>query len=193
MVTRPRTTWFHLARHEDPPADPPTDPQGATPPADPTPDPVPDEPLGDAGKRALEAERKARREAEARAKSNEEAAAKLKEIEDAQKDEKQRLEEAKTAAETAADEARTEVLRLRVMATEGLDAELEEFLTAKDEDGLKAQAAKLKERLAAQAPRVPAPDPGQGAGKTPPGEVDMRTATKEERDAALRKLGVRSF
>lgn len=193
MVTRIRKSWFTLARHEDPPTDPPTDPPGATPPADPPADPAPTDDLGDAGKRALDAERKARREAEARAKTNEDAAARLKELEDAQKSEQERLQEAKDTAERERDDARVEIARLRVMTDLKLDADLEQFLTARDENGLREQAATLKAKFDAAGPRVPEPDPGQGAGKTPPGEVDMREASPEDVKRELRKLGARSY
>jgi hypothetical protein len=90
----------------DPPADPPTDPPN-DPPADPPVDP-PD--LGEAGKRALAAERKRAEDAEKRAKKAEADAKKLRE--QTQSAEEKAINDARDEGATA---ARAEVMRDRVM------------------------------------------------------------------------------
>jgi hypothetical protein len=76
-----------------------------------------DEVLGDAGKRALEAERKARRAAE---KALGERDKRLKEIEDADKTASQVAQEAAMAAEKRAETAEAKALRLEVGGAKGL-------------------------------------------------------------------------
>lgn len=116
-------------------------------------------PLEEPGRKALAAERSARRAAE---KAAAEAQAKVKEYEDRNKSELERLTEAATAAKAEADAARAEALRLRVAADTGLPADLHEFLVGDDEEQLRAKAQKLLAATAATEPRRPAPDPTQG-------------------------------
>lgn len=117
--------------------------------------------LGDGGKKALEAERRARRQAE---KAANDLAAKVKSYEDAQKSETERLTEQLEQYKATAAKAEAETLRLRVAAESGLPADLHEFLVGDDEDQLRAKAQKLMAATAAAtAPRAPAPDPTQGA------------------------------
>lgn len=70
--------------------------------------------LGDAGKKALEAERKARRDVEARLKELEPLAKKAQELEEAQKSEAEKLNEKLTLAEGKSRESETQLLRLTV-------------------------------------------------------------------------------
>ena len=113
--------------------------------------------LGDAGKKALKAERDARAAAEkalaeAKAELDKIAAANMSDLERAQK-------EAKDAQEAAA-KATADALRFRVASQHGIseeDAEL--FLTGTDLDTLAKQATRLKERT----PTGPKPDLSQGA------------------------------
>lgn len=76
--------------------------------------------LGDAGKKALAEERRARREAEARLKELEPIAAKAKQLEDAKKSEAEKLTEKLSAAETRAQAAEDRAMRLEVAAKKGL-------------------------------------------------------------------------
>lgn len=132
-----------------------TDTPDTTPEATDTPD------LGDGGKKALEAERRARRQAE---KAANDALAKVKAYEDAKKSDTERLAEQLEQFKTEAATAKAETLRLRVAAESGLPADLHEFLVGDDEDQLRAKAQKLMAATAAAtAPRAPAPDPTQGA------------------------------
>lgn len=149
--------------------------------------------LGDPGKKALDAERAAKRAAEKRAKDLE---ARLKEFEDANKTEAEKAAARAEAAEKALAEMTAKALRLEVATEFKLDPDLHEFLTGSDEESLRAQAQKLAERFAATAgPRQPKPDPTQGAkpgGSGPkmltPDEVSelFRQGKTAEIDAARR-------
>jgi len=114
--------------------------------------------LGDGGKKALQAEREARKAAERTAA---EYAAKLKEFEDANLSE---LERTKKAAEESAAELarlRTENVRNKVALDKGVPVDLVEFLSGDTEGDIAAKADLLMARL--NAPGTPKPDPSQGA------------------------------
>ena len=118
--------------------------------------------LGDGGKKAIQAEREARKTAERTAA---EALAKLKSFEDANLSE---LERSKKAAEESAAELaalRTENIRNRVALAKGVPADLIEFLTGDTEEEVAAKADILLARL--NTPGTPKPDPSQGAKGTP--------------------------
>lgn len=124
-----------------------------------------DAPLGEAGKKALTAEREARKQAEKA------AAQYKKQLEEAAQSQMSDLERAQAEAKTAverAEAAERDVLRYRIAAAHGItegDADL--FLTGADEDTMTAQAARYTELN--QAPTTPRPDPSQGAkGTTQP-------------------------
>ena len=118
--------------------------------------------LGDAGQKAIKAERDARKAAE---RSNAELAARLKEFEDAKLSELERANNA--AAEAAAELARlrAENVRATVALSKGVPADLIEFLTGDTEEEVAAKADLLLSRL--NAPGTPKPDPSQGAKGTP--------------------------
>lgn len=133
--------------------------------------------LGDAGKKALAAERAAKRAAE---KQVAELAAKVKEFEDASKSEAEKAAARAEAAEKALAEVTAKALRLEVAAEVGVPADLVEFLTGGDEESLRAQAEKLMAATAAsKAPRPPQPDPSQGA--KPSSAVTQLTAADADR------------
>lgn len=114
--------------------------------------------LGDAGKKALTAERDARKAAE---KAAADLQAKLDQIEKANLSE---LEKAQLAAKEAQDqlaEITRQNLRNSVALAKGVPADLAEFLTGDTEDELNAKADTLLTRL--NAPTTPLPDPSQGA------------------------------
>lgn len=117
--------------------------------------------LGDAGKKAIQSEREARKAADKRA---EELAAELKAIKDAQLSEVERANQ--TAAEAAAEleRLRTENIRASVALTKGVPADLIEFLTGKTEEEVTAKADLLLARL--NAPKTPKADPSQGPSGT---------------------------
>lgn len=130
-------------------------PAGATPPEQ------PDESLGEGGKKALEAERKAH----AAAKRDLAAMAKkLQDIEDAKLSETDKLrKDAATAAEQATATA-AENLRLRFANDNGVPSALADRLRGTTAEEIAADWATLKPTLVPPAPtsRVPAPVSSQG-------------------------------
>lgn len=151
-----------------PTSEPTTPIDGATPPVDP---PVDDAALGDAGKRALTAEREARRAAEA------ETAALRKQIEDATKTAEQRAADDLRAAQAEAAANGARALRYEVAAETGLPLALASRLTGSTREELAADAETLKTLIpvGATPPRTPAPDPSQG-----PRPVDPATTEDAE-------------
>ncbi|MGL4300285.1 MAG: hypothetical protein ACRCW4_14550 [Candidatus Neomicrothrix subdominans] len=155
------------------PPGPATDPTSPpAPPADPTPAPEPDPTpaqLGDAGKRALDAERAARRQLEARLKELEPLAEQARKAEEGRKTAEQKLTEKLTAAETKATTAEVELMRFRAAlakAPQGLElAELEKMarrLTGATPEELEADAAELFALFTPPAPPPAAPSAGNG-------------------------------
>lgn len=190
--------WFDLDRHDDPPADPPADPPKQDPPAD----PPKDDGLGDAGKKALQEERAARKAAE---KALAERDAKLKEFEDRDKTEAEKLAAKTEAAEKRATEATGRAVKAEVKALADGFADREDAVLNLgdlsryvkdgdvDTDAITEALGKVLERkphLAKAAARNPAPDPSQGRGaeNTP---TDFRTADKAAFETELAKYGLR--
>jgi hypothetical protein len=120
-----------------------------------------DEQLGEGGKKALDAERKARRDAEQNLASLQAQLEKIKRADESAVEKAQR--EAQEAREDAA-KARSEAIKLRVAAKHGIsDEDADLFLTATDEESLTRQAERLSARNAeATSPRAPKPDANQG-------------------------------
>lgn len=117
--------------------------------------------LGDGGKKALQAERDARKTAERTAA---ELAAKLKQFEDANLSE---LERSKKEADEAAAELavlRQENVRNKVALAKGVPADMIEFLTGSTEEEVAAKADLLMARLNTSG--TPKPDLSQGAKGT---------------------------
>lgn len=139
----------------------PTPPTPPTPPAP----PATDEKLGEAGIKALTAEREARKQAEDQLKALKQ------QIEDADKTAEQKAAEALAAAQKAATESAARALRYEVAAAKGLDLKLAPRLTGSTQEELEADADTLKELLAAANPKAPKPDPSAGAG----GDVKPKT------------------
>lgn len=134
-------------------------------------DPEPQQ-LGDGGKKALDAERKAKRDAEKRAAELE---ARLQQFEDANKTEAQRLTDQMTAAVTRAETAEKTATRLRVALAKGLPLDLADRLRGDSEDDLTADADALLALVNPPQPdedtsRVPGPRPDmtQGRGSSTP-------------------------
>lgn len=118
--------------------------------------------LGEAGKKALTAEREARKQAERQ------AAEYKKQLDDAAKANMSDLEraqaEAKAASERAA-AAERDVQRYRIAAKHGIsDADADLFLTGADEAAMTAQAERYAELN--NTPTTPRPDPSQGSKDT---------------------------
>lgn len=98
--------------------------------------------LGDAGKKALDAERREKRAAEKRATD---AEARLKEIEDADKTESARAIERAEVAEKAAAAAEARALRLEIASENGLTAAQAKRLVGDTREDLEADAKELLE------------------------------------------------
>jgi len=118
--------------------------------------------LGDGGKKALEAERTARKAAE---KSVAEVTARLKQLETANLSDLERAQREATEAKDALVALTKQALRDRVALTKGVPADLAEFLSGDTEDEMAAKADVLLARL--KAPTGPIPDPSQGSHGAP--------------------------
>lgn len=123
----------------DDPTDPVDDPKDDPKPTDKS-DPKDD--LGDPGKKALDAERKARAAAEKRAK---ELDARVKEFEDKDKTEAQKAADAKAAADKRAEDAEARALRLEIAFEKGLTPKQAKRLTGSTREELEADADELLE------------------------------------------------
>ena len=151
------------------------DGQQDTPPKDPS-------ALGDPGKKALAAERKARRDAE---KALADMQAKVKEFEQRDLSETERLNQQLAEAQATAATATAEALRLRIAAEVGLDPELHEFLDGiTDEEQMRARAQKLAAKAGAP---VPKKTPDFGGGKR--GDDPNSVAGLDQRIAEAQKAG----
>ncbi|HCS2945573.1 TPA: hypothetical protein OQU49_004135 [Shigella flexneri] len=132
--------------------------------------------LGEGGKKALEAERKRASEAERSAK---ELQAQIDAINDAKLTETQRLEKQLAELQASYQASQIESARNRVIATEGVPANLADFVTGDSEQALQASARALLSAIAeASKPGTPAPDPSQGAATS--GAVGGSTAAQFE-------------
>ena len=139
------------------------------------PAPAAEETLNEGGVKALRAEREARKAADARVKDLEAQIAAL----------TVSLDEAKTAATTAAEQASTQVTaRLQVIHDKAVPDALADFLQGNTAEELTASAEKLLAAIPAPAPASDAapaplamrPDPSQGGTPEPATTVDALTA-----------------
>jgi hypothetical protein len=122
--------------------------------------------LGDAGKKAIAAERAARKAAE---RSAAELLAKVQAFEDADKSETEKAAARAEAAERRAIEAEAKVTRAEVADELNVPKELRKFLTGTTEDDLREQATELLTAFNAATASIrttPRPDPTQGAKPT---------------------------
>lgn len=125
-----------------------------------------DSQLGEGGKKALDAERAARKAAE---KSAADLKAQLDKINQANESAVERAQREANEARAAADKATADALRFRVASKHGIseeDADL--FLTGTDADTLERQAARLVERTPTTS-AAPRPDLTQGGRGKPAG------------------------
>ena len=129
--------------------------------------------LGDAGKKALEAERAARRETEKQLKVLQ---AQLEELQDAGKSDAEKLQRKYERAQQEREalqaelEARDRALLVREVADEvGLPARLAARIQGEDRDSMLADAKELMELVVPEGPRKPTPVPeaGRVGGSTP--------------------------
>lgn len=140
--------------------------------------------LGDSGKKALQAEREARKRAD---KAVADLRAQLDSINAEKMSDLERTQQALAAAEKAAQDAHREALRFRLAAKHGInDEDAEIFLTGETEESMALQA----ERLVARAPEVksPKPDLTQGGG----GSTGVPALNSDELgDAVARAVGAK--
>lgn len=162
-VVNGKTVWPILGGSQPEGEPTPPAPQPAPPPPpDVTPPATDDDKLGDAGKAAIKAEREARKAAE---KERNEFRDRLKAIEDKDKSELEKATARVAELEQNYTTERATRLRLEIASEFEIGKDDLVLLTATDEDGLRAQAERVKARNDAAAGRPPAPLPGQG---TPP-------------------------
>lgn len=133
-----------------------------TEPAEQTAEATPEENLGDSGKKALDAERAARKAAE---KSAAALKARLDEIEQANLTELEKAQKAATDAQAELAEVTRQNIINRVALAKGVPADLTEFLAGETEDEVAAKADLLMSRLTA--PTTPRPDPSQASAALP--------------------------
>ena len=120
------------------PTEPTTPPPGATP---------GDETLGEPGKRALDAERKARRDAETRLKELEPLAKAAQERADAEKTDLQKANESLATERDARSKAEAALLRFNVAAEKNIPTKLVRFLVGDTKDEIEASADALLAEL----------------------------------------------
>lgn len=129
-----------------------------------TPNDVAAQRLGEGGKKALSAEREARKAAEESAKALQ---AQLDEIKAAQMSDLEKAQAQAKTFEESASKAQAEALRWRIAAKHGIsDEDAETFLTGGDEATLVRQAERLSSL--STAPTTPKPDLSQGSQGEPP-------------------------
>lgn len=140
-----------------------------------------EQPLGEGGKKALQAERDRARELEKQLNA---ATTKLTEIERANETEAQRLQREAQEAREALPKGITDAFREAAVTFGGISAEdAELFLTGSDKETLQKQAARLMERT----PAGPAPDPSQGgSGGAQPAALNSDQLERDLKD----KLGI---
>lgn len=206
---------FDLARHEDPapPAPVPTPPPAPAPVPSPPPAPATgaEPPAADTAEaekwKALARKHEQRAEDNLKvAKANEAAARELAEIKAAQQTEAEKLVAKAEAAERAAADLRTRVLRAEIKAAAGdfadpadapLYLDLAKYGDDVDPDVIKADLAAVlaaKPHLAKPTtppPPPPPPDLLQGARGGDPAPVDYRTAPKDVVAAEAAKYGIK--
>ena len=170
---------------------------GGEPPASPEPKEGSGDPadLGDAGKRAIAAERAARTEAEKRAtaaeaevekyrKATEAEVEKYREATETEAERQAReLDDAKKNAEQAAGL----VARYEAAETAGLPLSMAKRLIGATPEELAADAAQLAQTLAAQPSGTPRADPSQGAGNTGSGRTTSVAEAMAELKASREK------
>lgn len=160
---------------QDPTTAPETEPV-----VDPPADLKPDADLGDAGKKALASERDARKAAEKKLAAYEKA-------EQAKTDADKSEAEKRAAADARADAAELRATRLEVAHEKGLTPAQAKRLAGTTREELEADADEVLRDFpvtpAATGPKVPKPDPSQGAK----GDTKTRAKSLTEAIAAARK------
>lgn len=138
--------------------------------------------LGEAGQKALAAERKRAAAAEKTAKSSqkqiEDLSRQLQEFQDRDKTDAQKLTDAKTAAEKTAADAQARLMRYEVAAAKKLPAEWAARLQGSTQEDLEADADALMQALGTQQQRqAPSYDGGVRTGA--PATTDMNSLIRK--------------
>lgn len=120
--------------------------------------------LGEGGKKALDAERAARKAAE---KAAADLQTKLNEINQANETALEKAQREATEAREAANQATVDALRFRIAAETGITDNVDLILTAADEETMRRQATLWGSRQS-DTPAGPRPDLTQGGSGTPP-------------------------
>lgn len=139
-----------------------------------------DEPLGEGGKKALDAERTRAKELEKQLNA---ATARLTEIERANESALEKAQREAQEARSAAEAATLDALRFRIAAEAGITENVELILTAPDEETMRRQAQLWVERT--PAPAGPKPDLTQGGSGQP-----LALNSDGLEDALRSKLGI---
>lgn len=135
--------------------------------------------LGDAGKRALDAERKARAAAERRAK---EAEAKLKEADDAQLSETERLQGQVADLQKQAEAAQAKADRFEIAAAKGLNLSQARRLVGSTKEELEQDADEMRSELGLDKEKdQPKEDDAKGIGRGLPKE-DLKAGASNAED-----------
>lgn len=158
----------------------PTEATGTTEPTEPQKQGDPAE-LGEGGKKALDAERAARKAAE---KAAADLQAKLDEINRANESELDKARREATEAREQANQAAADAIRFRIAAEKGITDNVDLILTAGDEDTMRRQADLWVSR-APDTTAGPRPDLTQGGSGQPPA---LNSDGLE--DALRQKLGI---
>lgn len=163
------------------PTPPPNLDPSTTPPAPPA--KGDDEPLGEPGKKALDAERKARRDAEARLKELEPLAEEARKRAEADKSETTKLNEALNGEREARTAAERDLLRYTVAADKGVPANLVKFLSGTTKEEVEQSATELLTELGTAKPSMP----GRPAERLSDGRPSKSTLERDDPVTLIRK------
>ncbi len=145
------------------------------------PDAKPDDGLGDAGKRALDSERKARRDAEGKLKKAEDQLEQLKRDGDSSKSEMEKVREQITKLEKRAEEAELKVLRAEIAQKKNLPPALARWLHGASREELEANADELLEAVGKKSDGAK-PDGESKDGAKPDGKDDDKSPFGKPRE-----------
>lgn len=139
--------------------------------------------LGDPGKRALAAEREARRAAE---RERDQFRADAEKYRQANETEQQRLQRERDEATSTAAQMAAENARYRAAAEAGLPLSWAPRLVGSTAEELAQDAKSLAEQIGKTAPKAPAPDPSQGHGDSRGGRPASVKQAMEAHRASIR-------